>query len=225
VNGILKSNGTTLSAAIADTDYDSSITNEFNTIQGDDNTATTGLAISIDGAGIVTTDVVGDILTITGTEADTLDTVSDRGSTTDQAITTGGVTATTGTHITVGTTQWNSADEFDGTKIKDADYGDVTIDAAGDWDVENAQTVATITGLAPDTQNTYARTQYLIPYASTTTAFGEIAIGTDGQVLTSAGAGVAPSFEKYCKCRYNYINNEYSFKFFSNSGKWSLSCI
>jgi len=67
VNGILKSNGTTLSAAIADTDYDSSITNEFNTIQGDDNTATTGLAISIDGAGIVTTDVVGDILTITGT--------------------------------------------------------------------------------------------------------------------------------------------------------------
>ena len=58
-----------------------------------------------------------------------------------------------------------------------------------------AATVATITGLAPDTQNTYARTQYLIPYASTTTAFGEIAIGTDGQVLTSAGAGVAPAFE------------------------------
>ena len=59
----------------------------------------------------------------------------------------------------------------------------------------NADTVTTITGLAPDTQNTYARTQYLIPYASTTTAFGEIAIGTDGQVLTSAGAGVAPAFE------------------------------
>jgi len=77
------------------------------------------------------------------TEADTLDTVADRGSTTDQSITTGGLTVTTGTHITVGTTQWNSADEFDGTKIKDADYGDVTIDAAGDWDVENAQTVTT----------------------------------------------------------------------------------
>jgi len=58
-----------------------------------------------------------------------------------------------------------------------------------------AGTVSTITGLAPDTQNTYARTQYLIPYASSTTAFGEIAIGTDGQVLTSGGAGVAPSFE------------------------------
>jgi len=56
-------------------------------------------------------------------------------------------------------------------------------------------TVATITGLAPDTQNTYARTQYLIPYASTTTAMTGIAIGDDGQVLTSGGAGVAPSFE------------------------------
>jgi len=68
--------------------------------------------------------------------------------------------------------------------------GDVTGALTGQSD-----TVATITGLAPDTQNTYARTQYLIPYASTTTAFGQIAIGTDGQVLTSAGAGVAPAFE------------------------------
>jgi len=56
-------------------------------------------------------------------------------------------------------------------------------------------TVATITGLAPDTQNTYARTQYLIPYASTTTAFGEIAIGDATQVLTSNGAGSAPTFQ------------------------------
>ncbi len=38
-------------------------------------------------------------------------------------------------------------------------------------------------------------TQYLIPYADTTTSFSQIAIGTDGQVLTSGGAGVAPSFE------------------------------
>ena len=58
-----------------------------------------------------------------------------------------------------------------------------------------AATVGTITGLAPDTQNTYARTQYLIPYASTTTAMTGIAIGDDGQILTSGGAGVAPSFE------------------------------
>jgi len=38
-------------------------------------------------------------------------------------------------------------------------------------------------------------TQYLIPYAATTTSIGQIAVGTDGQVLTSAGAGVAPAFE------------------------------
>lgn len=68
--------------------------------------------------------------------------------------------------------------------------GNVTGDVSG-----QAGTVATITGLAPDTQNTYARTQYLIPYASSTTAWGQIAIGTSGQVLTSGGAGVAPSFE------------------------------
>lgn len=38
-------------------------------------------------------------------------------------------------------------------------------------------------------------TQYLISYAATTTSIGQIAIGTDGQILTSGGAGVAPSFE------------------------------
>jgi len=53
------------------------------------------------------------------------------------------VQITTGKNVTVGSTQWNSADEIDGTKIKDADYGDVTIDAAGDWDVENATTATT----------------------------------------------------------------------------------
>lgn len=38
-------------------------------------------------------------------------------------------------------------------------------------------------------------TQYLLPYAATTTSIGQIAIGSDGQVLTSGGVGVAPSFE------------------------------
>ena len=55
---------------ITATEVDGSTTNEINTIQGDDDVATSGLAISIDGAGIVTTDVVGDTLTITGTEVD-----------------------------------------------------------------------------------------------------------------------------------------------------------
>ena len=38
-------------------------------------------------------------------------------------------------------------------------------------------------------------TQYLIPYAATTTSIGQIAIGNAGDILTSAGAGVAPSFQ------------------------------
>lgn len=38
-------------------------------------------------------------------------------------------------------------------------------------------------------------TQYLIPYAATSTSIGQIAIGTAGQVLTSNGAGAAPSFQ------------------------------
>ncbi len=38
-------------------------------------------------------------------------------------------------------------------------------------------------------------TQYLIPYADTTTSFSQIAIGTDRQVLISSGAGSAPAFE------------------------------
>jgi len=56
-------------------------------------------------------------------------------------------------------------------------------------------TIKSIAGLAPDTQNTYARTQYLIPYAATTTSFGEIAIGTATHVLTSNGIGSAPTFQ------------------------------
>lgn len=38
-------------------------------------------------------------------------------------------------------------------------------------------------------------TQFLIPYAATTTSIGQIAIGTSGQVLTSNGAGLAPTFQ------------------------------
>lgn len=38
-------------------------------------------------------------------------------------------------------------------------------------------------------------TQWLIPYADTTTSFAQIAIGTSGQILTSNGAGAAPTFQ------------------------------
>ena len=38
-------------------------------------------------------------------------------------------------------------------------------------------------------------TQYLIPYADTTTSFSQIAIGTSGEVLTSHGVGFSPTFQ------------------------------
>ena len=88
------------------TEVDGSTTNEINTIQGDDNVATSGLAVSVDGAGIVTTDVVGDVLTVTGTEADTLDSVADRGATTDQALTTGGIIVGDGDTVGATTNKW-----------------------------------------------------------------------------------------------------------------------
>ena len=50
-------------------------------------------------------------------------------------------------------------------------------------------------GVAHGGTGVSAFTQYLLLYAATTTSIGQIAIGTDGQVLTSGGAGVAPSFE------------------------------
>lgn len=46
-------------------------------------------------------------------------------------------TLTTGKNFVIGTTQWNSGDEIDGTKIKDADYGDIDVSAAGAWTVED----------------------------------------------------------------------------------------
>ena len=46
------------------------------------------------------------------------------------------LTVATGKNITLGTTQWNSGDEIDGTKVKDADLGDVTVSAAGAWTID-----------------------------------------------------------------------------------------
>lgn len=106
---------------------------------------------------------------------------------------TGDMAIKTGTNLTFN----SSSGVLTATGFAGALTGNVTGDCSGSSGscTGESATVATITGLAPDTQNTYSRTQYLIPYASSTTAWGQIAIGTDGQVLTSGGAGVAPSFE------------------------------
>ena len=43
----------------------------------------------------------------------------------------------TGKTLGIGTTQWNSGDEIDGTKIKDADYGDISVSAGGAWSIDS----------------------------------------------------------------------------------------
>jgi len=70
-SGILgiTTNAGTDTITLTATEVDGSTTNEFNTVQGDSNTATTGLAISIDGGEGINTAVSGDILTITGETA------------------------------------------------------------------------------------------------------------------------------------------------------------
>lgn len=59
------------------------------------------------------------------------------------------LTLTTGNNFTIGTTQWNSGDSIDGTKVADADLGDITV-ATGAWAVEDnshAHTSTSISGL------------------------------------------------------------------------------
>ena len=64
--------------------------------------------------------------------------ITDHTFTTDDStfIIDGGITVSTGDNITLGVVQWNSADEIDGTKIKDADYGDIDVSAGGAWTLD-----------------------------------------------------------------------------------------
>lgn len=63
------------------------------------------------------------------------------------------VKVVTGKNITLGSTQWNSSDEIDGTKIKDADYGDVDVSAGGAWTVSSVQNDSV--ALGTDTTGNY----------------------------------------------------------------------
>ena len=59
-------------------------------------------------------------------------------------------------------------------------------------------TTSMVSGVLPVANggtNQSSWTQYLIPYANTTTSFSQIPIGTTGQVLTSNGAGSVASFQ------------------------------
>jgi len=209
--GIVATSEDSDTITITGTEVDGSTTNEINTVQGDDNVATTGLAISIDGAGIVTTDVVGDVLTITGTEVD--------GSTTNEinTITTPDAEATEGLGITfadtgimtiteVGDTITFDATEVDGSTTNEintittpdaeategvaitfADEGAIAITEAGDTITFTVDDIA-VAQLADGTDGN------LITWDSDG-APAVVATGTATQVLTSNGAGAAPTFQ------------------------------
>jgi hypothetical protein len=51
-----------------------------------------------------------------------------------------GVTLPTGEFLKLGTTQWNSGDSIDGTKVANADLGDIGV-SSGVWTVENAAVI------------------------------------------------------------------------------------
>jgi len=99
--GITIANGTgTITITNASPNVDQNL---WKTIAGDAGSVaanTTTDTLTIAGAGIASTAVAGDTLTITATEADTLDTVTGRGATTNNAVTFAGVTLNnTGLHL------------------------------------------------------------------------------------------------------------------------------
>lgn len=123
-------------------EVDGSVSNEINTITAGGNT-TTGLALTAAGAGIVTTAVAGNTLTITGTEADTLETVRVRGAITNGAVTIGTATATDD-RIAVSVATGGLA-RFTGT----IGASDLTADRA--WIFPNAPGTVALSATAPVT--------------------------------------------------------------------------
>jgi len=107
-----------------------------------------------------------------------------------------------GGDFTLGNTQWNSGDEIDGTKIKDADYGDVDVSVGGAWTVSSVQNNSV--ALTTDTTGNYAAGDAEAGNAltgdSASSFFSsgtlEVAIGgtgatslTDGGILLGSGVG------------------------------------
>ena len=165
-------------------------------IQQNGDTVSTG---TIQGTTLTGTAIVGPSFDAAGAEdmdygsAD----VTDHTFTTDDStfIIDGGITVSTGDVITLGTTQWNSADEIDGTKIKDADYGDVDVSAGGAWTLD--------TDSVADNEIDYANvtfadfdyeTAWKMWHSDAAGDVTEITLGADGTFLESNGAAAAPAF-------------------------------
>jgi hypothetical protein len=72
-----------------------------------------------------------------GDGSDRVDIASDTWDVTNGAITgVAGLTLTTGNNLTIGTTQWNSNDSIDATKVADADLGDISA-STGSWTIDD----------------------------------------------------------------------------------------
>jgi len=180
VTGIIKADGGgNISAAVADTDYQQAVT------WGD------GVEYSAPTASI---DYNATNLKITATELNTIQDIDSTASPSFTGLTLSGLNTANGVVQTDGSGVLSTSLTPSGlTSISASTLTDGTASMSG----------GAITGLT--TPLTVAQggtsksswTQYLIPYADTTTSFSQIAIGTAGQLLTSAGAGSAPSFATY----------------------------
>jgi len=176
----------------ADTIDDDSI--DFGDVTGVDITLTDCGAIT--STGTITATVGFDIVGAADIDYGSAD-VTDHSFTTDDCtfIIDGGITVSTGDVITLGAVQWNSADEIDGTKIKDADYGDVDVSAGGAWTLD--------TDSVADNEIDYANvtfadfdyeTNWKMWHSDGAGDVTEITLGANGTFLESNGAAAAPAF-------------------------------
>lgn len=112
----------------------------------------------------------------------------------------GGIVMGTGDGLTVNSVNLLSGDELDGTKIKDADYGDVTINAAGAWAVEDdshahgSTTITLASTNLSDTSNV-ARLDASNTFTGTTNTVGNANTDLLAVQATLRGVGRAVSID------------------------------
>jgi hypothetical protein len=112
-----------------------------------------------------------------------------------------GLTVTTGKNISLGAVQWNSGDNIDGTKVANADLGDITV-SSGVWSVEDDSHAHTSTTLPATTVYTDSTG---ITMGGAAVAFGDadtdaltirsmVKGGNSREVQINAGARTAPTY-------------------------------
>ena len=99
----------------------------------------------------------------------------------------------TDTTMTMGSATTTFSGTLAASNLSGSNTGDNTIATTGDSATSFFSTGTLEFGIGGTGLSSW--TQYLIPYAATTTSIGQIPIGTSGQVLTSGGAGLAPEFK------------------------------